>query len=340
MWALWLACAFPAQDAGLIEWKKGEPNAALLAAKERKRPVLLYFTTFGSARCQALAEGAFSDPKVVEASSDLDCVIVHCEAGTRNPLLQQRYGVRSWPTVLLCDPDGQPLDALRTGEPEAVATQLRRFVARMKGEDPDAEARANPPPPPFADFSPQALLLARRAGKPLLVYFYDDSPASISTHLALADPVLRPVAPRFLVSKKPYAKADPVCVKFKVERAPTILILDASLERPEDAPLARIGGSRGPRELLRELEAVRAGREGAEPEIPTGGPRPLLTPDDEKMSDDELDRQFIHAQIRIAEEWLNKNRKDKAKETLNELLKNYPKHRASQEARKLLEKLN
>lgn len=277
---------------------------------------------------------------MVEASSDLDCVLVQCDWGRMNPVLAERYGVRSYPTVLFCDPDGKPLEQLRTGEPEAVAAHMRRFVARMKGLDPAAAAGPeNPAPPPFTEFSPQVLALARRAGKPLLVYFYDDSPASISTHQSLANPVLRPVAPRFLVAKKPYAKDDPICVKFKVERAPTILILDTSLERPEDAPLARIGGSRSARELLRELEAIRAGRE-AEPELPTGGPRPLLTPEDEKLSDDELDRQFIHAQIRIAEEWLNKNRKDKAKETLNDILKTYPKHRASQEARKLLEKLN
>lgn len=47
MWALWLACALQAQDGGLIEWKKGDPNAALLAAKDQRRPILLYFTSFG-----------------------------------------------------------------------------------------------------------------------------------------------------------------------------------------------------------------------------------------------------------------------------------------------------
>ena len=280
---------------------------------------------------------------MVEASKDLACVLVNCDWGKKNVDLSTQYGVRGYPTVIFCDPDGKPLEELGARDAASVAAQMRRVVARVNAGEAAPPGPADPAPPPFGAFSPLALGAAKTAGKPLLVYFFDDSPASLSTHQSLMDPALRPIAPRFLAAKAPYAKDDPVCVRFKVDRAPTILVLDPTLERPEESPLARIAGSRSARELLRDLDPLRLGKSAPGPEPPAGapaGPRPFLTKEDEALSDDELDRQFIRAQLRVAEEHLNRNRRDKAKEVLNDIVKNFPKHRATLEAKKLLEKLN
>lgn len=45
--ALLLACAVSPQDGPRIDWKCGDPLQAMLAARDQKRPMLLYFTSDG-----------------------------------------------------------------------------------------------------------------------------------------------------------------------------------------------------------------------------------------------------------------------------------------------------
>lgn len=272
---------------------------------------------------------------MVEASSGLDCVLVDCEGGQKNQELTSAYGVRGTPVAIFCDPEGKPIERLGAQDPASVAAQMRRVIARVNGQEPPPASST----PPFKDYSPEALRASQAAAKPLLLYFYDQSEASKAAHQALMDPVLKPHWNRLLVAKAPFLKGDPLCVRLKVERAPTIIVLDGSLENPEETPLIRIEGGRSARDLLRELEFGRDGRVAPGGAAPAE-PRRLITKEDEALSDDELDRQFIEAQTMIAREWLRQGRKDKAVEVLNDLLKNYSKHKGSLEVRKLLDSIS
>lgn len=267
---------------------------------------------------------------MVEAASGLACVLVECEGGRKNQELSNRYGVSSSPTVIFCDPEGRPLERLGTADPASIAAQIRRNVARVSGKEiPPASA------PPPRDYSPQALEASKAAGRPLLILFYDDSPASKATLEALADPILKPHWISFLVAKASFRKGDTLCARLKVDKAPTILVLDGSLEKPEENPIARIAGSRTAPEILQELNLVKATPTGTV----SGEPRPIVTKEDEALSDDEVDRQFIQAQVTIAQEHLRSGDKAKAVEVLKDILKSYPKHKASIEARRILDAL-
>ena len=265
---------------------------------------------------------------MVDASRSLVCVFVDCDWGKKNRDLSEEYGVRGYPTVIFCDPEGKALEKLGARDPASVAAQIRKIAAA---------AAAGPAPPPMPEFALGAVGYARQKAKPLMIYFYDDSPASISVHQSIMDPILRPALQRLVAAKTAYRRGEGFSARFDVTRAPTILVLDAALEKPEAKPLARIEGSRSARELLRELEAVLGGASAPAAEGPAAERRPLVTKEDEALSDDEVDRQFIQAQMVVAREWLRKERKPKAIEVLKDIIKSYPKHVATAEARKLLE---
>jgi TolA-binding protein len=133
-------------------------------------------------------------------------------------------------------------------------------------------------------------------------------------------------------------KGSDVCVKYDVSRAPTILVLDASLPAPESKPLARITGSRNPRELRRDLDEALAAA-GAATGTAAAPPLPPSPPRKEELSDDALDRKFIQARIDVAKGLIQQNKPKDAIGVLEDVIKSYPKHTATADAVKLLEKL-
>jgi hypothetical protein len=123
----------------------------------------------------------------------------------------------------------------------------------------------------------------------------------------------------------------------QLSRAPTILVLDCTLAKPEEKPLARIEGSRTPRELKRELEAVLpAGDPGARPAAGGGDLPPLRreTPPEEKLSDDVIESKFIWARVAVAQD-TSARQQGEAIEILEDILKSYPKHKDTEEVRKV-----
>ncbi|HEX7901020.1 MAG TPA: tetratricopeptide repeat protein [Planctomycetota bacterium] len=74
-------------------------------------------------------------------------------------------------------------------------------------------------------------------------------------------------------------------------------------------------------------------------EVKATGIVPGVGGDLNDLTDDEVDRLFIEAQIKIAREQIRQGREAKARATLESVLKDYPKAKAAQEAKKLLEGL-
>lgn len=286
-----------------------------------------------------MSAGAFSDPAVVEASKGLVCVYVDCDWGRKNRDLSERYGVRGYPTVLFCDPSGRPIERLKSHDAKAVAAQMREIVARPSG--PPREAAPDAPRAAFEGDLGKAQLHAQKTSRPLIAFFHDDSPASTSVAEALTSPELRPTLGRFVVWGGSYVKGSKEAEQLGVDRAPAIVVLDAALAKPQDKPLARIFGSRSARELERDLAPLAARRDPFEPKAgPTAPPPPAKEePPAEELSNDEIDRRFIQATVKVAREWLKKGDRAKAIEILEDTVKTYPKHVETQEARKLLDEL-
>jgi hypothetical protein len=335
---LWLGSSAPAQDGGRMPWKgrNDDPKAAMADAKRASQPMMIFFSSLGSAPCTKLSAGAFSDPEVVRAAEGLACIFVECNGGKANRDLVDLYGIGSYPTVVFCDPDGRPVGQMSSAVPAEAAKQIRDVATRLNKAGPAAE-----PAPPQK--SVKGLTIAgavaegRRTGRPVLVVFYDESPASLSVAAALTDDYLKDTLARFVLAVAPYRKGAEDANRFDVSRAPTILVLNPELAKMEEKPLAKIEGSRSARELKRDLDSallVGSGEGGgaSKRSRSDGVPEPA-----EKLSDDEIERKFIKARIAAALELYKRGNKDKAIETLEDVLKSYPKHLETVTAKKLLE---
>jgi hypothetical protein len=277
----------------------------------------------------------------MKAAESLTCVFVECNWGKANTDLSERYGIGGYPTVLFCDSEGKPIAALGSREPADVVRQIRDAVQRINGNGAPAPAPAAAPQKTVYGLTiEKGATEARKAGKPLLVVFYDESPASTSVHAALSDDYLKDTLAKFVLALSPYRKGADDALRFDVTRAPTILVLNPRQEKMEQNPLAKIEGSRSARELKRDLEsAMLLGTgEGAGP-----AKRPGVdssSPPSEKgetLSDDEIERKFIKARIAASLELFKRGKKDKAVEALEDVIKSYPKHVETVTARKLLE---
>lgn len=79
---------------------------------------------------------------------------------------------------------------------------------------------------------------------------------------------------------------------------------------------------------------------GPAPTPAAAPPKPKsLGADADQLTDDEVDRLFIEAQLKVAREQLDKGQKDKARATLQGVLKDFPKAKAAQEAKRMLDTL-
>jgi hypothetical protein len=268
---------------------------------------------------------------VVDASVKVACIFVDCAWGKKNQELTRRFGVTGYPTVVFCTPDGTPLGKMTSRDAEGVANDLKQLGEQYGGKAPDGIRIVL-----AADYE-AARQDARKKSRPVLLYFADISPASISVNDALLDRGINETLRYFSCAKADFVKGSADCLKFGVTRAPTILLLDARLEKPEEKPLGRIEGSRTVRELKRELEAVLPGREpGSVPGAADLPPvaRPAAG---EKLSDDIIERKFIWARVAVAQDMVKRDQKGKAIDVLEDILKSYPKHKDSEDVRKILE---
>ena len=274
---------------------------------------------------------------MVKAAESISCIYVECNWGKANTDLSRRYGIGEYPTVFFCDADGKPVAKMDSKAPADVARQIRDAVARANAKG-AAEAPAAPRKTVVGLSIEKALAEGRKAGKPVLLVFYDDSPASLSVGAALTDDYLKDTLARFIPSLAPYRKGADDALRFDVSRAPTILVLNPLLPNMEAKPLARIEGSRSAREIKRDLDSamVLSAAEGTAPAGRPGIETPAPDPGD-KLSDDEIERKFIKARIAASMELYKRGKKDKAIEALEDIIKSYPKHVETVTARKLLE---
>jgi hypothetical protein len=323
-----LASAAAAQDGGKIVWKgKGADSlqAAFEDALRDAKPIVLFFSIEGDAACKELSSGAFSSDDVVQASSALTCLFVDCTKG-KNSALVSNLKLKKVPSIVFMDPSGVPLADIQHRDAPSLATAMTNLALMFSTL------------PRFPEDVDAALATARKQDLPLLLYFYDDSPASLAVNKSMSDAELKPLRERFAYARAPMRKGSDVCVKYDVGRAPTILVLDASLPTPESKPLAKIVGSRNPRELRRDLEDALTATGSAAAAAPAP-PLPTSPTRKEDLSDDALDRKFIQARIAVAKGLIQQGKSKEAIGVLEDVIKTYPKHVATGDAVQLLEKL-
>lgn len=271
---------------------------------------------------------------MIQASEKIACIFVDCDWGKKNADLQERYRIQGYPTVYFCDPSGKPVEQLESDAPAAVLKQILRVAAKFPG------AAAGPETPRFAEDISGLRRLAKKNARPFAIYFFDDSPASVSVSQALMDPLMKEALGRILFAKAEYRKGAALAAEYDVQRAPTIVVLDSAMDHPEQKPLARIAGSRSARELLRELESFLSPDPPGAHQVPGSAEEgtPSKKPE-EPLSDDEIDRRFIQARLSVALDLIKRDKKAKAVEVLEDIIKSYPKHVDTPKVRKILEDL-
>lgn len=320
------------QDGGSLTWvgKGADPVEPVLEDVQKlQKPLLLFFSSEGDAACKKLCNTAFRDPDVLAAASKITCVWVEC-GGKRNLGFMKTIGVTATPTLVVCDWHGTVLGGIPQRDGPAIALTLKKLTEVTEGL------------PQFTEDVDTALATARAKRRLLLIYFYDDSPPSLALNKSLTDPLLRPLNAQYSVARSPMKKGSPLCVKFDVDHAPTILILNAQLPKPEEKPLARITASRSAHELQRDLEeALDAARaagivasDGPGRNDPTSAPAKT-----EKLSDDEVDRKFIRIRFAKGMELAKAGKKAEALDVLQDIVVTFPKHVETVAVKKYIEEL-
>jgi hypothetical protein len=319
---------------GGIDWngRSNDPQEALAEAARGTKSVLIFFTAKDEEYAQTWND-VFSDPAVIDASKQIVCIRVDVTDPKNNDLCQ-RYGGIKHAFVKYCNNDGTDYGIILRPDPAGVAKFIKDDVAagaRERAAKQKEDAR----------LAKEAALLRL----PPLLMFLDASPPSVSVRAALNDASVKEILPRFGWSLQVFSMGSPEALKYGVDRVPTLLVLDPDREKADAKPLARIVGSRSARELRRDLEDALAAVAAATPaksEQPgavgasaTSPPQPPK----EELSDDEVDRRFIQARVKVALDLQKQGKKDKAIDVLEDIINTYPKHVDTQPLKKLLAEL-
>jgi len=85
----------------------------LAAASQSGKPVIIDFTADWCAACKELEHFTYTDPAVIQCSTDFERVMLDMTATTdANTALQKRYAVKGLPAVFFVCPDGEVLNSL------------------------------------------------------------------------------------------------------------------------------------------------------------------------------------------------------------------------------------
>lgn len=122
--------AQPAGDFGTgnVSWVRGYDKAAANASASGK-PLLLYFRTAGSRRCQEMEPGYLASSEFARLAANLvPCMIDLDEEG----VLGQQFGVFRVPVIALYKPNGERVEMLsgKTIEPTAIETAVAKATAK------------------------------------------------------------------------------------------------------------------------------------------------------------------------------------------------------------------
>lgn len=241
---------------------------------------------------------------MVTASAGLVPIYVDCSAKGSNAELQQKYGVRGYPTVLFLDPEGTPIEPLGAREAPKVKEQIDKIVARFGQAAPPPRPRrptSTEPAPPVEPSAPggrvkvadgtleEGLAKAKEEHKLLAVVFTEVDERKRDEHTEQVVEALRArgmdqLPERFVWIRRPVCDdiglPTPEADAHRASKSPTVVLFDPwaevqpgrpapSLVTEDDLAELRAALERG------TLEAARAGHPPKErPRAPATPPKP------------------------------------------------------------------
>jgi thioredoxin-related protein len=127
-----------------LPWRT-DYNAGRREAKEKDRPIVLYFHTDPCKWCEKLETETFRDPAVVKLlRKRFILIIVDAE---KEPQLVQYLRIAAFPTLVLAKPDGKILGTVEGYQEPA---KFKKYLERALGFNKQLEQALDPPPRPPA----------------------------------------------------------------------------------------------------------------------------------------------------------------------------------------------
>jgi thioredoxin-related protein len=243
-----LTTAAAPQDGGLLAWQgKANPKAAMADAVRQGKPTILFFRREKCPLCIDLSAGAFRDAKVIELSKKFVCVFVECDLVNKNKALCDEFRVQDTPTLIFCDPDGNPMERL-AGSVET-ASVIPRMEKLIKGYV------------PFDTFE-KAAGKAKGEKKPVLYLFVKPNVTG-ALETALRDASLKDLVNKFILAKSVIAKDNADAKTLSISEV-SLLVFDPDADLSKKEPILKLTGKKDIKEVRKGLEdALKKFQEGA-----------------------------------------------------------------------------
>ncbi|MFO8110040.1 MAG: thioredoxin family protein [Thermoplasmata archaeon] len=220
-----------------IEWYSYEDG--LEAARIQDKPVMIYFGAGWCSYCIKMKEEVFPDQRVIDASSNMIFIEEDTDVDTT---VANMYGVTGLPTMIFLTPQGVE-QFRRTGfrDVQQLTDDISRSLQMYHGESIDwvsyEDGRAE----------------AKSTGKPLLLYFRDDTCAQCDRmeRETFSKTSIIELSNEFVMVKIEAPSRPSLTQKYSVESYPEIVFTDH-----DGTELGRSQGFTDSDQLYNEMESI------------------------------------------------------------------------------------
>ncbi|WP_454884023.1 thioredoxin family protein [Sphingomonas oryzagri] len=131
-------------SARAIAWREGDVDDAFAEAREKKKPVLLYWGAKWCPPCNLMKQTLFKDPAFIAETANF--IPVHLDGDAKDAQLWgEKFGIQGYPTVIILTPDRQEVTRLAGGSTAGQLADVLKVAATRTSSTEDLLRRADDP---------------------------------------------------------------------------------------------------------------------------------------------------------------------------------------------------